>query len=156
MGAFGLNGDLIPPTDHVSRWCKASQVDGDVIGYEAFLLQEKDTDDGLSVNWLEFLQCPDRVSEIAEIQRVLASKMRSVSKNSRIAVLCVEHALNALDERLNGRLKITTVHNPVSEEGVWDDPSHSSLFGLTRDSDADTAAVALRDVISEIHAAAVP
>lgn len=137
----------------MSRWCKASQVDGDVIGFEAFLLQEKDTDDGLSVNWLEFLGCADRLSAIAEIQRVLASKLKSVSKNSRIAVLHVEQALGAVEELLDRRLKVAVVHTPARDEGKWDDPSHSSVFGLTRDSDAGTAAVALRDAILEIYPA---
>lgn len=128
-------------------------MDGDVVGFDAFLLKEKDTDDGLSVNWLEFFRCQNRTSEVAEIQQVLALKMRSVSKSSRIAVLNVDHALTSLDEYLAGRLKVMVLHNPASEEGKWDDPSHSSIFGLTRDSDAETAAVALRDAILELHPA---
>lgn len=149
-----MKGDVIPRTNHVSRWCKSSQVDGDVVSHHVFLLQERDTDDGLSVNWLEFLHCQDRLSEVAEIRRVLALKMRSVSKNSRIAVLNVGFALTALDEYLAGSLNIAVLHNPASEEGRWDDPSHASIFGLTRDSHAEIAAVALRDSILELHRAA--
>lgn len=131
-------------------------MEGEVVGFGAFLFMEKDTDDGLSVNWLEFLGCQNRISEVSEIQRVLALKMKSVSKRSRIAVLNVDRSLMALDEYLAGRLKVTVLHNPASEEGKWDDPSHSSIWGLTRDSDAETAAVALRDAILELHLAAAP
>jgi hypothetical protein len=149
-----LKDDPIPPEDHFTRWCKPSHVDVDVIGVDAFLLEEKDTDNALSVNWLEFLNCADRASEIAEIQRVLSSKLKKVSKNSLIAVLNVSTALAAVDESLSGKLALAVLHNPARDEGKWDDPSHSSIYGLTRDQDAQTAATALRDAIAEVHAAA--
>ncbi len=123
------------------------------MGITAFMLEEKDQDDALSVNWLEFLRCADRVLEIAEIQRILALKMKKVSKNSRIAVLNVGQSLTAIDRFLNGKLNVTVLHNPASEEGRWDDPSHSSIYGLTRNEDALTAATVLRDVITEMHPA---
>lgn len=148
-----MKGDSVPLQDHVTRWCKPSHVDGDVIGVDAFLLEEKDTDNALSVNWLEFLKCADRASEIAEIQKVLSSKLKKVSKNSRIAVLNVGGVLEAVDESSNGKLRVAVLHNPDKEEGKWDDPSHSSIYGLTRDQDAQTAATALRDAIVEVHAA---
>lgn len=117
------------------------------------MLEEKDSDNALSVNWLEFLRCADRTSEIAEIQQVLSLKMKKVSKNSRIAVLNVNRALTTVDECLNGKLKVTILHNPDRDEGRWEDPSHSSLYGLTRNHDAQTAATALRDAITEVHPA---
>lgn len=120
------------------------------------MLEDKDTDDGLSVNWLEFLRQPSRPSEIVEIQRILSLKMKSVSRNSRIAVLNVGQAIAAVNEVLQGRLPITVRHDPASVEGKWDDPSHSGIYGLMRGPivpDAQAAATALRDAISEVHPA---
>ncbi len=123
------------------------------MGITAFVLEEKDKDDALSVNWLEFLKCDDRVSEIAEIQQILAVKMNRVSKNSRIAVLNVAQSFAAIDRVLKGKLNITVLHSPTRVEGRWDDPSHSSIYGLPRKEDRLTAATALRDVITEVHPA---
>lgn len=147
---------MLPFDDHVTRWCKSNLVDGEDVGISAFMLKDKDEDDALSVNWLEFLKCPDRKSEILEVQTILSQKMRKVSRNSRIAVLNVEDILRAVDECLNGKLKVAVLHNPDSgttNGKKWDDPSHSGIYGLTRDVDQITAATALRDKIKEIYPA---
>lgn len=118
------------------------------------MLEDKDTDDGLSVNWLEFLGKPSRPLEIAEIQRILSLKLKSVSRNSRIVVLNVGQAIAAVNKAVQGRLAIAVRHDPASFEGKWDDPSHSCIYGLTRGPiapDAQNAATALRDAISEVH-----
>lgn len=119
----------------------------------AFMLDNNDIDDALSVNWLECLNCADRLSEIAEIQIILSKKMRSVSKNSRIAVLNVGQVLTVVTECLNGKLSPTVLHNPEKEEGKWDDPSHSSIYGLTRHDDAIIVATVLRDAILNLYPA---
>lgn len=149
-----MKGDPVPSQDHVTRWCKASHVDGAVIGVDAFLLEDKDTDNALSVNWLEFLKYIDRASEIAEIQRILSTKLKKVSKGSRIAVLNVGSVLEAVAEPLEGKCGVAVLHNPDRDEGKWDDPSHSSVYGLPRGQDAQTAATAIRDTILEVHLAA--
>jgi hypothetical protein len=144
----------LPFEHHISRWCKPSHVDQEVVSVLAFMLEESDTDDALSVNWLEFLNKPNRLSEIAEIQLILSKKMRKVSKNSRIAVLNVGKAVSEVNEQLAGKLSVTILHNPTKEEGKWEDPSHSGIYGLTRNnSDALTAATFLRDIICEKHPA---
>ena len=148
-----MKNDPIPHQDHVSRWCKPSQVDQGVVGITAFMLGEKDDDDALSVNWLEFLKRPDRTSEISEIQHILSLKMKKVSRNSRLAVLNVERILTSVDEYLKGKLQVTVLHNPDKDEGRWEDPSHSSIYGLTRNDDAQIVATALRDAITEVHSA---
>lgn len=151
-----MKDDPIPPEHHVSRWCKAAHCDQGVIAPSAFMLEKNDTDDALSVNWLEYLNCPDRSSEITEIQQLLSKKMKSVNKNSRIAVLNVGQALTAVNECLNGQLPATVLHNPDKEEGKWEDPSHSSIYGLPRNGLDLVAATALRDAIKELHPAASP
>lgn len=150
-----MKDEPIPPEHHISRWCKASQVDGKVVSPVAFQLEDRDTDNALSVNWLEFLQQSDRSAEIAEIQCILSKKMKSVGKNSRIAVLNVGDSIRAVTDGLGGNLAISVLHNPARDKGGrWDDPSHSSIYGLTRDDDALAAAVALRDAIIELYPAA--
>lgn len=117
------------------------------------MLEEKDTDDALSVNWLEFLGGADRTAALAEVQQVLCMKLKKVSKNSRIVILNVSRALTAVDVCLNGKVKVAILHNPDRDEGKWEDPSHSSVYGLTRSLDAITTATALRDAIIEVHPA---
>ena len=148
-----MKNDPIPPQDHISRWCKPSQIDNGIVGSSAFMLGTNDIDDALSVNWLEFFGYADRDREIAEIQHILSLKMIEIKKTSRIAVLNVGQSLDAIEKLLSGKLNVTVLHNPDREEGRWEDPSHASIYGLTRDDDSQTAATALCDSIIDLYPA---
>ncbi len=118
-----MEGDIIPPTDHITRLCFGKAVDGETILGAAFLLRPQ-KDHYLSVNWLEYLKCSDRVSEIAEIRRRYSRF--NLKKNDRIAILnvgitCLKVASNTNDNRC---LKAT--HEPLTE-----DDSHSGLWGYS-------------------------
>lgn len=121
------------------------------------MLQAKDTDLALSVNWLEFfnlpnrpIPIPDRTSQVGEVRKILAKKMR-VGSTSKLAELNVEHAVTAVREATGEKVQIAIIHDPASLAGLWDDPSHSGILGLSTDD--DTPAVALAGAITAIHSA---
>ena len=81
-----MKGDVVPDADHVSRLCGGSHIDDGVVQAGAFLLAS--SHGYLSVNWLEHLGLNDQAAEIAEVQRVLATK-RKVGATARLAVAVV-------------------------------------------------------------------
>ncbi|MGH8582252.1 MAG: hypothetical protein ACREWG_05580 [Gammaproteobacteria bacterium] len=121
-----MQRDRVPDSDHVSRYCGGAQVheDGHISG-TAFRLRE--SEEYLSVNWLEYLALADRHSQIDEIRRVLGAK-RKLGSRARLAVLNT----GRLRERVatatpDGRM-LDILHDP---EPV--DPSHAGIFGLRKD-----------------------
>jgi hypothetical protein len=94
--------DRVPDTDHISRYCGGAQIlpDGRISG-TAFRLRE--SEQYLSVNWLEYLGLGDRDSEIAEVRRVLEAKGRKLGTTARLAVLNTgrlrEHVASATPDR---------------------------------------------------------
>ena len=94
----------------------------------AFKLREGE--ESLSVNWLEFLNCPSRESEIAELRNIYAAKL-TVSARANIAVLNVgEVRRKVLTESPDGR-NLEVLHDP-QYTGVYD-LSHSGIYDLKHD-----------------------
>lgn len=87
-----MSPQRVPDSDHISRYCGGSHVEDDEVSGVAFML--RDNEDSLSVNWLEFLQLPDRQGEVREVCRVLRDKGRSLGPTSVIAVLNVGEVLD--------------------------------------------------------------
>ena len=84
-------------------------------------------EESLSVNWLEFLNCSSRESEITEIRNLYSSKL-SVGVRAKIAVLNVgEVRQKVLTESPDGR-NLEVIHDPLI-----DDPSHSGIYNLKQD-----------------------
>lgn len=81
-----MQGDRVPDTDHISRYYGRAHIqeDGRISG-TAFCLRQ--SEEYLSVNWLEDLGLGDRDSEIAEVRRVLEAKGRKLGTTARLAVL---------------------------------------------------------------------
>ena len=52
-----MKGEAIPDSDHVGRYCGARTVDNGEISAAAFML--RNTEEYLSVNWLEELKRPN-------------------------------------------------------------------------------------------------
>lgn len=121
-----MKGDNIPPTDHVTRLCYSKFIDNGIVLGAAFLPRpEKDT--YLSVNWLEFLQCPDRPSEIIEIRQRYARF--HLNKKARIAVLNVGTTCSKVIDGTDDHRCLRATHEP--EEST--DNSHSGLWGFSCD-----------------------
>lgn len=83
-----MKDDPLPSSNHISRYCRFTAIseDGRRVEATAFLLG--DTDEYLSVNWLENLNLPSRDQEIEEIREILATKL-TLGKQAKIAVLNV-------------------------------------------------------------------
>ncbi len=123
-----MKGDTIPDSDNIARFCKPSTAPNGVIAATAFMLRENE--ESLSVNWLEFLNCPNRESEIKEMQRIYSETL-SVSKNARIAVLNVGEIRDIVRIETPDSRNIEVLHDPIP----GDDQSHSEIHNLKPDNE---------------------
>ncbi len=120
-----MKGDQIPDTDHVARFCRPMQVSDGQIQATAFLLRPGEK--SLSVNWLEFLNCSSRESEITKI-RTTYSETFTVGARARIAILNGgEVRKKVLTESPDGQ-NLEVLHDPL-----MNDPSHSGIYNLKQD-----------------------
>ena len=120
-----MKGDKIPDQNHIARYCKPTQVSDGQIQATAFMLRTGE--ESLSVNWLEFLNCSSRESEITEIRNIYSAKL-NVGARAKIAVLNVGEVLQKVHtESLDGR-NLEVIHVPLI-----DDPSHSGIYNLKQD-----------------------
>jgi hypothetical protein len=127
---LGMKGDTIPDQDHIARYCKGTQAPGGEIQATAFMLRKDE--ESLSVNWLEFLRCPNRESEVAELQRIFGQKLSRVSRNARIAILNVGVMRGMVLQGSPDARNLEVLHAPELE---LNDPSHSGIYNLKQDDD---------------------
>lgn len=142
-----MKGDIVPDKDHVSRLCGGSHIDDGVVQAGAFLLAAGHS--YLSVNWLEYLGLNDRASEIAEVQRVMATK-RKVGATARLAVAVVGEMRSLVRDDSEDARELRVHHEP-EEAPHRSDPSHSGIHNLHHDD--LTIAVLLSRAFSETYPA---
>ncbi len=118
-----MKGDKIPDQNHIARYCKPTQVEDGQIKASAFMLRTGE--ESLSVNWLEFLKCSSRESEIAEIQNIYSTKL-NIGARAKIAVLNVGEVRQKVLTESPDRRNLEVLHNPENP----DDPSHSGIYNL--------------------------
>jgi hypothetical protein len=135
-----MKGDTIPDNNHIARLCFPKHVDNEQIQATAFQLRPSN-DDFLSVNWLEFLNCQSRESEIEEIQKVYCAKL-DVRPRAKIAVLNVGDVRNKVLTESQDRRNLEVLHDP--EEPV--DPSHSGIYNLKQNDEIEIAELILETV----------
>lgn len=124
-----MKDDLIPDSDNIARYCKPSTCFDGMISAAAFLLRERDQD-GLSVNWLEFLKCHNRADEIKEIRRIYSQTL-SASKNARIGVLNVGEMCRYVRSETHDNRAIEVLHDPIPDG----DQSHCEIHNLKQDNE---------------------
>lgn len=122
-----MKDDPIPDTNHIARYCKPTHISDGKIQATAFMLREGE--ESLSVNWLEFLNCTNRESEIEEIRNIYSKKLK-VGVNAKIAVLNVGEAREKVIKESQDRRKLEVLHNPEN-----DDPSHSGIYNSKQDNE---------------------
>lgn len=127
-----MRGDRIPDQDNVARMCKHSDFDKGQIQAPAFFL--KSGDNSLSVNWLEFLNCQGRESELVELRRIYSTKLK-VRRSHKIAVLNVGEIREKVQEGTKYERNVEILHDPIENEKdpSHNDPSHSGIYGLEPD-----------------------
>ncbi len=116
-----MDGELLPKSDHVARYCSNNKLDDDKIPRAtAFTRAEGDTRDP-SGNWLEHLDAPDLRAAIEQLRPVVAKKI-TIRPSGRFVVMNVGVAIEAVAGTTGHA--ISFVHRP---EG--DDPSHAQVEG---------------------------
>lgn len=141
-----MKSDKIPEQDHIARYCKPTTVEDEQIQATAFMLREGE--ESLSVNWLEFLNCTSRESEIEEIRSIYSRKLKRVGANAKIAVLNVGEVREKVIKESQDRRNLEVLHNPEN-----DDPSHSGIYNLKQDN--ELIAELILETVSENYSARI-
>lgn len=140
-----MKGDLVPEKDHIARLCQTKQIshDGEVLA-PAFMLRPGEHT--LSVNWLEFLNCPDRQSEIDQIQNIYAEKNLNIGAGYKIAILNVGIFRRRVLEGTPDSRNIHVLHDP-KYTSKYNDPSHCIVDNL-RHGDLFIAELIVQTILS--------
>jgi hypothetical protein len=120
------------------------QVDEGQIQAAVFILREGE--ESLSVNWLEFLKCISRESEITNIRTIYSQKMSRVGARARIAILHVGEIRNKVLTESPDSRNLEVLHDPSK-----DDPSHSGIYNLKQDN--ELIAELILETVSESYSA---
>lgn len=139
-----MKGDPVPDPHHIARYCGGSAIreDGSISGV-AFRLRQ--TEEFLSVNWLEFLSQPTRDAEIRALRKVLDSKLQLGAK-ARIAALNTGELRSYVRVNSPDRRELRVLHQQ-EEPG---DPSYSGIFNLLPEHDL------IADLLAEVIQATYP
>lgn len=121
-----MKGQAIPDSDHVGRYCKASTVENGEISAAAFMMRE--TEEYLSVNWLEELKSPSRASQIRDLQELYTKKLK-VGATARIAILNVGTLRSKVERESPDSRLLRVLHEPEEP----DDPSHAGIYEIPHD-----------------------
>ena len=121
-----MKGQAIPDSDHVGRYCKASTVENGEISAAAFMMRE--TEEYLSVNWLEELKSPSRASQIRDLQELYTKKLK-VGATARIAILNVGTLRTKVERESPDSRLLRVLHEPEEP----DDPSHAGIYEIPHD-----------------------
>jgi hypothetical protein len=140
-----MKGQPVPDSDHVARYCGARTVEDGEIQATAFMLRE--SEEYLSVNWLEALSRPDRSSEIRELQYLYARKLNRVGAGARIAILNVGTLRSRVQRESQDMRLLRVLHEPI----IPDDPSHAGVYDIPYDD--DLVAELIAQAILEKHPA---
>jgi hypothetical protein len=116
--------DLLPPGDHVARFCKGKFIsEDDRVEPGAFMLRK---DEGyLSVQWLECLGKPSRREEISEVRKILSGHLK-IRRPSKIAVLNVGKTCDHVSQGSGWNIRM--LHKPEQN-----DCAHSGIYGTNQD-----------------------
>ncbi len=145
-----MKGDQIPDEDHVARLCAYSKLADGLPQPTAFMLRRDrpgcPPEESLSVNWLEYLNCPNRNSEIAEIRKIYRETF-DVGAQARIAVLNVGEVREKVKTESPDRRILQVLHDPNEPN----DLSHSGIYNL-RQNDHVIAELIAETVCGIYHA----
>ena len=83
-----MRGEVIPDSDHVSRYCKPSTV-GHLCEPIATAFFPRKNEANLSVNWLEFLDAQSLTNAIGQVRTGFLARGYGLRPNGRFVVLNV-------------------------------------------------------------------
>jgi len=122
-----VKGDKIPDSDNIARLCRPMQAPNGKIQATAFMLRADE--ESLSVNWLEFLKCSERDSEVRKIQKIYSATFNRVGASARTAILNVGEVRRKVRTESPDRRNLEVLHDPIPHS----DQSHSAIYNLKHD-----------------------
>ena len=118
-----MTGDPLPDEDHFAHYCSPRQIDEEGFpALHAFLPRE--TEEYLSVNWLEHFEAPSREIAVECVRQALRTKIK-LKRSGGLWVLNVAAAKDAARDAGNETLWVE--HLPD------EDPSHAGVRGYTEE-----------------------
>ena len=132
----------VPNSDHVLRYCSKTKHKNGRISGAAFILRPQD--DGLSVNWLEFLNKDNRNDELNEIRKVYKEKRFIIKPSAKFAVLNVGEVRKYVTEESLDNRDLKVFHKRSEK-----DHSHSEICNINLDDDLISDLIAQK--VKEIH-----
>ena len=144
-----MTGTDLPDDDHVVRYAKPTTVreDGGVDG-SAFRLRP--SDNGLSVNWLDYYQSFDKSQQLDKVRQSSRLTMRP---NGRLAELNIGVTKRHVQARVKN---LRFIYAPLAAESEHrPDPSHAEIRGLPPGDSPEAALIGdmIADSIQIIHPA---
>lgn len=119
------DGDRVSPEEHVVRYAKPTSVEGDGVNGTAFERRLTDIT-GVSVTRLGMFD-PDRVRDLVEVRRVMATAMR-MKRNRRLAEIGVGD-IEAVGREVGQLLQVMENTSPA-DLPVLANPAHAVINGL--------------------------
>lgn len=126
-----MTGDQVPDSDHITRLCHPKHVPDGQIQATAFMLKSGEV--GLSVNWLEFLNCSSREDEIDEIRNLYSLKFNRIGARAKIAIINVGEVREKVKTETEDKRKLEILHEPIEDDPP--DLSHSEIYNLKPDNE---------------------
>ena len=139
-----MKGDPIPDQHPIARLCNPTHTEDGFILASVFMLRA--SEENLSVNWLEFLNCTSRGAKIAELRNVYSTKFKTIGARAQIAVMNVGEVREKVVKESPDRRNLNVLHNPEPN-----DPSHSGIYNLKHDD--EMIAELIRESILEGYSA---
>lgn len=134
-------GDHIPGADHVLRYIKPTQIDGDVVNGEGFLTRPGE--DAASVNWIEYFDPPIE-NQVAGVRNAVRL---NVARAGRLVRLNIGHAIEYVRKNDPMGLILSFVHDPLeANERFAADPSHALIQGIPMQNTPEAAII--KDLIA--------
>ena len=126
-----MEGNLLPDENHVSRYCKPTDFDRKTCRPKVSAFQRRksvnaDSEEYLSVNWLEYYLLKNRRNQIQEVKDSFQRKKYRVRRNGRFVVLNVASVKAATMDVIGAETSILYLPFKV-------DPSHAAIYGAPED-----------------------
>ena len=136
---------MLPDGDNVVRYCpKGKQTEDCQPAVTAFYLN-KEADDGLSVNWIEYFRLPKLSEALVGVRLAMIGKGYTLRKSGLFALINVGAARRAARKNHNRQLQIK--HDPIPDQS---DYSHSIVVGYRTKNDIQFALV-LKEQTSGVY-----
>jgi len=145
------DGDEIPSTHHVVRYCSSTRLREDGTPAATAFLPDT-SEDYLSVFWLEFSGLEDREARVADIRSRMTKSGIGLKAKGKLAQLLVGKTKKEVAATFGRDLSILS--KPFVDEAFVDD-AHAGIFGISSQ-DLSIATFIASDLVEALHPARAP